>query len=187
MKVKLTLETIIRRELDIIDDSETLTDAWLRDHVTKNSVGLTKLTRLKAKDEDTGRDIATSTWSNDFLYKDSYVSTGDWVNDKWDINYCGLLTRLIQEAGTICDAYASDLFISWREIEDELRNPAWKGGVYWFGFRERGVDHEAYIKARDDETTYKSLWKLQVDRHEDRIRMQLKKVPTYEEEASWKN
>lgn len=81
---------------------------------------------------------------------------GEWSinifsNEKcWNINYSDILTFLIQKAGTICKNYASDLFISWSSLEEEMKKQGkeYTGGKYLFGFRESGVDHNAYVLSR---------------------------------------
>ena len=70
-------------------------------------------------------------------------ATGEWSNDIfsgekcWNINYSDILTFLIQKAGTICKNYASDLFISWSSLENEMKQDGqeYAGGKYLFGFR----------------------------------------------------
>ena len=75
------------------------------------------------------------------------TATGNWVDSKgkWDI-----LTFLIQKAGKICKHYASDLFISWSSLENEMKQDGleYTGGKYLFGFRESGVDHDNYVLSR---------------------------------------
>lgn len=39
----------------------------------------------------------------------------------FNINTSSILTRLIQEAGRWCERFASDLFVSWRSIEQKLK------------------------------------------------------------------
>lgn len=80
------------------------------------------------------------------------TATGNWVDSKgkWDINYSNILTFLIQKAGKICKHYASDLFISWSSLENEMKQDGleYTGGKYLFGFRESGVDHDNYVLSR---------------------------------------
>ena len=77
---------------------------------------------------------------------------GYWQHDMfgklcYDINYSGILTKLIQEAGKNCRYYASDLFISWNSLIREMEEKGidFEGGKYLFGFRESGVDHNNYV------------------------------------------
>lgn len=71
-----------------------------------------------------------------------------WFGKYWDINYSDILSKLIQETGRLCDHYASDLFISWNEIEEGLKNPDWHGGKFLFGLRDSGVDHNSFVLSR---------------------------------------
>ncbi len=64
------------------------------------------------------------------------------------VNYCSILTALIQVAGRICRRYASDLFIDWMSINKKLQDKSYNGGKYLFGFREDGVDHAPYVLSR---------------------------------------
>lgn len=81
---------------------------------------------------------------------------GEWSPDIfsgefcWNINYSDILTFLIQKAGTICEFYASDLFISWNSLVEEMKEKGkdYTGGKYLFGFRMSGVDHNEYIFSR---------------------------------------
>lgn len=68
----------------------------------------------------------------------------------WNINYSDILTFLIKKAGTICEYYASDLFISWDSLKKEMEKQGrdYNGGKYLFGFRETGVDHNSSVFCR---------------------------------------
>lgn len=84
------------------------------------------------------------------------------------INYSSILTRLIQEAGRICEFYASDLFIEWRSIVEALEDGTIETGSYLFGFRDSGVDEAKSALYWYNETThgreyYSAIWKLDVD------------------------
>lgn len=84
------------------------------------------------------------------------------------INYSSILTRLIQEAGRICEFYASDLFIEWRSIVEALEDGTIETGSYLFGFRDSGVDEAKSVFYWYNETThgreyYSAIWKLDVD------------------------
>ena len=71
-----------------------------------------------------------------------------YTNGRFEINYSSILTKLIQTAGRICKYYASDLFIDWNAIERELTNAEYEGGKFLFGFRESGVDGNAFVLSR---------------------------------------
>lgn len=84
------------------------------------------------------------------------------------INYSSILTRLIQEAGRICEFYASDLFIEWRSIVEALEDGTIETGSYLFGFRDSGVDEAKSVLYWYNETTHgreyhSAIWKLDVD------------------------
>ena len=83
----------------------------------------------------------------------------------WSINTSSILTRLIQEAGRYCEHYASDLFIQWSRVEKML-NDEIEPETQFFGFRENGVDHEAWIDNRLEEYSgsraYRSIWRLDI-------------------------
>ena len=71
-----------------------------------------------------------------------------WDGKAWEINTSSILTRLIQAAGRYCESYASDLFIDWKILEENLENPDYTGGRLLFGFRESGVDGNSFILSR---------------------------------------
>lgn len=85
------------------------------------------------------------------------------------VNYSSILTRLIQEAGRICEFYASDLFIYWRSIVDALEDGTIESGSRLFGFRKSGVDEAGSILYWRNETIralpdhYYAIWKLDID------------------------
>ena len=84
------------------------------------------------------------------------------------INYSSILTRLIQEAGRICEFYASDLFIDWRSIVKALEDGTIETGSYLFGFRDSGVDEAKSVLYWYNETGhglehYSAIWRLDID------------------------
>ena len=85
------------------------------------------------------------------------------------INYSSVLTRLIQEAGRICEFYASDLFIGWRTIAESLEDGSVETGSRLFGFRKSGVDEARSILYWRNETSralpdhYSTIWRLDID------------------------
>lgn len=102
-------------------------------------------------------------WKNDII-----EATGSWNDYKecWDINTSDILTRLIQVAGRLCERYASDLFISWKQIENILKDYEYSDGKFLFGFRKDGVDHTEYILNRLNDGTelyyYREMWLLEI-------------------------
>ena len=71
-------------------------------------------------------------------YGSSTVSNGV---RKQDVNYSDILTKLIQDAGRICDNYASDLFIHWKyDIIEPMEKCELTTTTYEIGFRKCGVE-----------------------------------------------
>ena len=77
------------------------------------------------------------------------------INGKLNINTSSILDVLIQDTGRFVEHYASDLFIGWQSVLDELNaiveNPVSQEKVIVFGLRESGVDNNDYVisKLRD--------------------------------------
>lgn len=96
---------------------------------------------------------------------------------KWNINVSSILTTLIKEVGRLCDNYASDLFISWEEIQKKLDNGTLRGNErYIFAIRNSGVDHAAWYENHKDETNYyRAVWFLDVETTDGKIKMTLHK------------
>ena len=103
------------------------------------------------------------------------------------INYSSVLTRLIQEAGRICEFYASDLFIGWRTIAESLEDGSVETGSRLFGFRKSGVDEARSILYWRNETSralpdhYSTIWRLDIDVElvapgRERVKMKLYRV-----------
>ena len=119
---------------------------------------------------------------NDSLNEMKYEADGRWsvYENKFNVNYSGILTKLIQEAGRWCEDYASDLFIDWISLEEKLHNRDFEGRTYVFGFRRYGVDHLEYILSRlnngESEESYRSIWRLDVEVSDDEVTMKLGRV-----------
>lgn len=95
---------------------------------------------------------------------------------KWSINYSSILTRLIQEAGRWCEHYASDLFILWREVDRYIENCKTENCQFVFGFRDSGVDGDAWYENHKNEYNYyRVVWFLDVQTYSGRIKMTLHK------------
>lgn len=110
-------------------------------------------------------DDATGRWSNKNPYFYGISEEG-----KFGINYSSILTLLIQVAGRICKHYASDLFITWSSLEEQLHDIEYTGGKILFGFREMGVDSNSYVLSRLNnygkeqmEKDIKELYMLEVE------------------------
>ena len=85
---------------------------------------------------------------------------------KYDINWSEIMSALIKEAGAKCDRYASDVYIELKSIDEELSSGAINCPIRIFGFRDSGVDGNAYVTARLESPEvygtdcYKSIWML---------------------------
>ena len=86
---------------------------------------------------------SVGSWSNKNPYYYGISKEG-----KFSINYSDILTFLIQVAGKICKHYASDLFVTWSSLEEKLKDVEYTGEKILFGFRENGVDSNAFILSR---------------------------------------
>lgn len=107
---------------------------------------------------------------NDFYIKREIdKATGEWKTEnpltgggEWNINYSSILSFLINVAGRVCKNFSADLFIDWERIKRNLKDPAYKGEKYLFGFRELGVDHAPYVLARYNSGEEKEIKELYV-------------------------
>ena len=98
-----------------------------------------------------------------------YIEHGQ--SGKFGLNYTSILTALIKEAAQ-CENYASDLFIDWRSVMEFLEDPAPGKRVWWFGFRDLGVDDKVFIKATTGnpgygKNRYRAIYALLVWKDED--------------------
>lgn len=91
----------------------------------------------------------------DFVFDgETLTESGCWetsflgTEKEWTGNLSGMLTKLIQVAGSTCKHYASDLFISWSIFEKKRKSYDFDGGRFLFGFREMGIDHNPYVLSR---------------------------------------
>ena len=71
----------------------------------------------------------------DFSTKKYYAEIIEAQGRDFDINYSSILTKLIQECGRLCEAWASDLFITWNSIEQKLKEKTMETSTYLFGIR----------------------------------------------------
>lgn len=67
-----------------------------------------------------------------------------------DINMSSIWTELIKEAAK-CDSYSSDVLIDIDAVREKLASGKPEDFTYYFGFRDNGVDHEAFIRNRGSE------------------------------------
>ena len=103
-----------------------------------------------------------------------------------DINWSSIATKLIKLAAE-CEAYSSDIVYDLVDIENSLRNGTMETCTKWFGFRDMGVDHEAFMSGRLSSTCYGSnpyreIWRLDIniDTYESEVEMHLYEVTTEE-------
>ena len=99
-------------------------------------------------------------------------------NGRWDINLCSVWTKLIQEAGQICEHYASDLLIEVDSIKKLLESGKDIDEEFLFGFRDCGVDHKEWVKIKLDNPeiyreVYGSIWCMTIKSYEDRLDVRL--------------
>lgn len=87
--------------------------------------------------------------------------------NKAEINMSSIYTKLIQEAGRFCDAYASDLIIEIDSVRKAIE--CYESKDFYFGFRDMGVDHNAFIECRslNELREYRAIWKLSLAFTED--------------------
>jgi hypothetical protein len=98
------------------------------------------------------------------------------IENKWEINYSSILTKLIQEAGRWCEYYASDLFILWESIVKKLDDGSMSSSSYVFAFRESGVDGNSwYANHSEDEDYYRAVWFVDITTEEGKMIMWLHK------------
>ena len=121
---------------------------------------------------------------NDYAYK-TITEKGRFsvYSGRYEINYSGILSTLIGEAGRFCEAFASDLFIDWSFVVDYIKNASENARMsYLFGFRQYGVDHAEYVLNRYNNEqgyakhNYRSLWRLDVVTEGKEIKMTLGRV-----------
>lgn len=94
----------------------------------------------------------------------------DHLSRKWEINTSRILTKLIQEAGRLCDYYASDLFTLWSSIQMKLEKGEQLDERYVFAIYDNGVNCSASEKGN-----YRAVWYLDVKIEDDRMKMILHK------------
>ena len=94
-------------------------------------------------------------------------SNGAFVSEIQNCNFSSEWSRLINEAGRWCESYASDILIDFESIKaylERLKNgEESEGREFWFGFRQMGVDHLAFIQSRTEREyashTYRAVWR----------------------------
>lgn len=109
------------------------------------------------------------------------IENGSYSNaeNKWDINYSSILTKLIQEAGRWCEHYASDLFVLWKHnIEDKLENGTLETGQFVFAMYGNGINNKEQYEYHNknyeqDYHYYRAIWFLDVETNDGKIKMTL--------------
>lgn len=98
--------------------------------------------------------------------RESY-EVGAWLSSIRDCNFSTEWSRLINEAGRWCESYASDILIDFESIREYLNSLAsgemMESREFWFGFRQMGVDHLAFIQSRTEREyashVYRAVWR----------------------------
>ncbi len=115
-----------------------------------------------------------------------YIGQREWLDNNYTleevctgkgdisaVNLSSEKTILIKEAGRFCDMYASDILYDIKAVDDfmeEAKNATREEDmvhVQFIGFREYGVDGEAFIQARCSSATdnqFKSLLRRSIYR-----------------------
>ena len=94
-------------------------------------------------------------------------SNGAFVSEIQHCNFSSEWSRLINEAGRWCESYASDILIDFESIKAYLERLASgeesECREFWFGFRQMGVDHLAFIQSRTEREyashVYRAVWR----------------------------
>ena len=94
-------------------------------------------------------------------------SNGAFVSEIQNCNFSTEWSRLICEAGRWCESYASDILIDFEAIKAYLERLAsgeeTEGREFWFGFRQMGIDHLAFIQSRTEREyashVYRAVWR----------------------------
>ena len=134
------------------------------------------------KKEYTLDDFRANTYAYKLMTEEGRFSS---YSGKYEINTSSILTALIQEAGRLCERFASDLFIDWAGVERWIDNAAQDDEtVFLLGFRRNGVDGNGFILSRYNggaydypEKEYRSMWRLEISTNNDNdIKMILGRV-----------
>lgn len=119
------------------------------------------------------------------------ISTGYIHNGRTTINMSSIYTKLIQEAGRFCDAYASDLLYDINAIEECIERQ--KSTTIYIAFRRHGVDGNGPIGVRTPQemTEYRVIYKVDIEFSNDNyydkaIIVRLKEVYYSQIEHEWK-
>ena len=95
-------------------------------------------------------------------------------------NYSSIFSELIQ-ATSVCEYYASDIFIDLKQIEQSIIDVENK--VYFIGYRDSGVDGNSYVKSHLNQNphyNYIRLYRLEISSDDYSINVELKRVNEYD-------
>ena len=119
------------------------------------------------------------------------VSTGYIYNGKTTINMSSIYTKLIQEAGRFCDAYASDLLYDINTIEAYIEKQ--KSTTRYIAFRRHGVDGNGLIEVKIpyEIAEYRAIYQVDIefsddDYYDKTIIVRLNEVYYSQSEHEWK-
>lgn len=101
---------------------------------------------------------------------------------RWSADTSEILSFLIGKAGKYCKRFASDLFISWQDVDHALSDGNYEGGRFIFAFRDEGVDGNNFTIARlgspimYGKHPYRAIYVLDIDVAGDEMRLSLKEM-----------
>ena len=118
-------------------------------------------------------------------------TTGYIYNGKTTINMSSIYTKLIQEAGRFCDAYASDLLYDINTIEAYIERQ--KSTTRYIAFRRHGVDGNGLIEVKMpyEIAEYRAIYQVDIEFSDDNyydktIIVRLNEVYYSQSEHEWK-
>ena len=82
-------------------------------------------------------------------------------------NVSSIIDKMIRLSAKLTESYASDILIDFESIKTYLERLASgeesEGREFWFGFRQMGVDHLAFIQSRTEREyashVYRAVWR----------------------------
>lgn len=96
------------------------------------------------------------------------------------LNYSSIFSELIH-AASICEYYASDVFIDLKQIECAITGAENK--VFYLGYRNSGVDGNSYVESQLSENKYYKyirLYRLEISSKGGYITVELKRIDEYD-------
>jgi len=96
------------------------------------------------------------------------------------LNYSSIFSELIH-AATVCEYFASDVFIDLKRIECAITSAENK--VFYLGYRNSGVDGNTFVKSRLSGNRYYEyirLYRLEISSDGEYITVELKRVSNYD-------